>query len=64
VATKTGVQIFVPDGTYAGTIWVPQYPVSITFGGPNNDVLYIVGESSAWAIQTKVRGFRHPEDMN
>lgn len=64
VATRSGVQIFLPDGTYAGTIWVPQYPVSITFGGPNNDVLYMVGESSAWAIQTRVRGFRHPEGMN
>ena len=64
VATRTGAQIFLPDGTYAGTIWVPQYPVSLTFGGANNDVLYMVGESSAWAIQTKVRGFRHPEGMN
>jgi gluconolactonase len=64
VATRSGVQIFLPDGTSAGTIWVPQYPVSLTFGGAINDVLYIVGESSAWAIQTKVRGFRHPEGMN
>jgi gluconolactonase len=64
VASRTGAQIFLPDGTYAGTIWVPQYPVSLTFGGANNDVLYIVGESSAWAIQTRVRGFRHPEGMN
>jgi gluconolactonase len=64
VATKSGVQIFLPDGTYAGTIWVPQYPVSLTFGGANNDVLYMVGESSAWAIQTRARGFRHPEGMN
>ena len=60
VATRSGVQIFLPDGTYAGTIFVPQYPVSITFGGANNDVLYMVGESSVWSIQTKVRGFRHP----
>jgi gluconolactonase len=64
VATNSGVQIFLPDGTYAGTIWVPQNPVSLTFGGANSDVLYIVGESSAWAIQTKVRGFRHPDGMN
>jgi gluconolactonase len=64
VATRTGVQIFRPDGSAAGTIWVPQYPVSITFGGPNNDVLYMVGESSVWSIQTKVRGFRHPSGMN
>ena len=64
VATRTGVQIFLPDGSAAGTIWAPQYPVSITFGGPNNDVLYMVGESSVWSIQTKVRGFRHPSGMN
>jgi gluconolactonase len=60
VATRSGVQIFLPDGTAAGTIRVPQYPVSLTFGGPDNDTLYIVGESSVWSIRTKVRGFRHP----
>jgi len=64
VATRTGVQIFLPDGTAAGTIWMPQYPVSVTFGGPNNDVLYMVGESSVWSIQTRVHGFRHPQDVN
>jgi sugar lactone lactonase YvrE len=52
------------DGTYAGTIFVPQYPVSITFGGANNDILYMVGESSVWSIQTKVQGFRVPNGMN
>ena len=64
VATKSGVQIFLPDGTYAGTIYVPQYPVSISFGGANGDILYMVGESSAWSIQTKARGFRLPDGMN
>jgi gluconolactonase len=63
VATNSGVQIFLPDGTYAGTIWVPQPPISLTFGGPNNDVLYMVSANSAWAIQTKVRGFRYPEGI-
>jgi gluconolactonase len=57
VATKSGVQIFLPDGTYAGTISVPQYPVSVTFGGERRDVLYMVGESSVWAIPTKARGY-------
>jgi gluconolactonase len=64
VATRTGVQIFMPDGTSAGTIFVPQYPVSMAFGGPNNDILYMVGESSVWSIQTKVHGFRLPDNMN
>jgi gluconolactonase len=57
VATKSGVQIFLPDGTYAGTIWMPQYPVSVTFGGPRREVLYMVGESSVWAIPTNARGY-------
>jgi gluconolactonase len=64
VATKTGVQIFQPNGTPVGTIWMPQYPVSVTFGGLKGDILYVVGESSVWAIQTKVRGHRHPAGLD
>ena len=64
VATTAGVQIFLPDGTAAGTIRVPQPPVSVTFGGPDNAMLYLVGESSVWSIRTKVHGFRHPSGMN
>jgi gluconolactonase len=64
VATKTGVQIFQSDGTSVGTLWVPDYPVSVTFGGSKGDILYMVGESSVWAIQTKVRGHRHPAGLD
>ena len=32
VATVMGVQIFDKTGVYVGTIWCPQYPVSVTFG--------------------------------
>src|SRR5436190_9447184 len=64
VATTTGVQIFLRDGTAVGTIRVPQPPVSITFGGPDNGTLYIVGTSSVWSIQTRVHGFRLPSGMN
>ncbi len=64
VATQTGIQIFEKTGAYVGTIWFPQYPVSCTFGGPKGDVMYSVGESSAWSIQTRVKGFRHPPGMD
>jgi len=60
VCTLSGIQIFDKRGIYVGTIWCPQYPVSCTFGGKKNDQLYMVGESTAWVIQTKVKGFRHP----
>lgn len=64
VATLMGVQIFDKTGAYVGSIWCPQYPVSITFGGKNGDILYMVGEKEAWSIQTKVKGFRLPAGMD
>jgi gluconolactonase len=64
VATRTGVQIFRPDGHPAGTIRLPQPPVSVTFGGRDNSVLYIVGASSVWSVQTKAHGFRLPSGMH
>jgi gluconolactonase len=64
VATLTGVQIFDKTGAYAGNIWCPQYPVSVTFGGKNGDTLYMVGEKEVWSIQTKVKGFRLPAGMD
>src|SRR5207249_3456052 len=64
VATTAGVQIFLPDGTPAGTIALPLPPVSLTFGGRDSSVLYIVGGSTVWSIQTRVHGFRHPSGVN
>jgi gluconolactonase len=61
VCTLSGVQIFDRTGTYVGTIWCPQYPVSCTFF---QNRLYMVGESSVWAIDTKVKGFRLPYGLN
>ncbi len=63
-ATLMGVQIFDKAGVYVGTIYCPQFPVSVTFGGPNNDILYIVGEKQVWSIQTKVKGFRLPAGLD
>lgn len=62
-ATSMGVQIFDKTGAYVGAIWCPQFPVSVTFGGKNNDVLYMVGEKEVWSIQTKVKGFRLPAGL-
>jgi gluconolactonase len=63
VATLCGVQIFDRSGVYVGNIWCPQYPVSVTFGGKNGDILFMVGEKEAWSVQTKVKGFRLPAGL-
>ncbi|MEE3373140.1 MAG: SMP-30/gluconolactonase/LRE family protein [Planctomycetota bacterium] len=61
VCTLSGVQIFDQAGVYLGTIWCPQYPVSCTFF---RNTLYMVGESSVWSIETRVKGFRLPHGLN
>ncbi len=63
VTTQSGVQIFDERGVYVGTIWVPESPINICFGGPNYDKLYMVSQTAVWVIQTKVKGFRHPEGL-
>ena len=64
VATLMGLQIFDKAGVYVGNIWYPQYPVNITFGGKNGDILYMVGEKEVWSLQTKVKGFRIPAGLD
>ncbi|MEO8597760.1 MAG: SMP-30/gluconolactonase/LRE family protein [Candidatus Solibacter sp.] len=64
VSTLMGAQIFDKNGVYVGNISCPQHPVSVTFGGKNNDVLYMVGDKEVWSIQTKVKGFRLPAGLD
>ena len=60
VTTLSGVQIFQPDGIYIGTIPWRQNPANCAFGGVNGNVLYILGGTLAWAIETNVKGFQNP----
>ncbi len=59
-ATSVGVQIFNPEGKYIGNIHTPFFPVNICFGGPNNDVLYMMAWDKVYSIQTKVQGLVLP----
>lgn len=60
-ATNAGVQIFDPKGAYIGTIFTPTFPVNLCFGGPNNDILYIMAWDKIYSIQTKVKGLTLPK---
>ena len=53
-----GVWVVAPDGAHLGTIPVPEVPANCTFGGADNDVLYITARSSVYRIQLSVKGLR------
>jgi gluconolactonase len=60
-ATNIGVQIFTAKGEYIGTIHTPFFPVNICFGGPNNDILYMMSWDKIYSIQTKMKGLVLPK---
>lgn len=60
-SSGTGVQVFSPDGDLLGEIAAPGV-ANFTFGGPKNDVLFILGDTQIWQakLKTKAAGRRAP----
>ncbi|MDQ8728257.1 SMP-30/gluconolactonase/LRE family protein [Bradyrhizobium sp. LHD-71] len=56
-SSATGVQVFTPEGDLLGEIVAPGV-ANFTFGGPDNDVLLILGDTQIWQIKLQVAGVR------
>ena len=56
-SSATGVQVFSPDGALLGELAAPGVH-NFTFGGPDNDVLFILGDTKIWQARLKARGVR------
>ena len=56
-SSATGVQVFTPDGDLIGEISAPGV-ANFTFGGPANDVLFILDDTRIWQVKLKVAGVR------
>ncbi len=54
-SSQTGVQVFSPDGDLLGEIMAPGV-ANFTFGGPGNDVLFILGDTRIWQAKLRTRG--------
>ena len=54
-SSATGVQVFTPDGDLIGEIMAPGV-ANFTFGGPDNDVLFILGDTRIWQAKLQVAG--------
>lgn len=54
-SSATGVQVFTPDGDLLGEIKAPGV-ANFTFGGPDNDVLFILGDTQIWQARLGVAG--------
>ncbi len=55
-STHGGIDCYLPDGTLAGAIIVPEKVANCVFGGPKRNRLYIAATTSLYAIYVMVRG--------
>ena len=56
VGALDGVQIFNPKGKLIGKILLPKETANLTFGGKDNNILFICSSDSIWAIKLNARG--------
>ena len=53
-----GVHCYHPDGTLIGKVKVPEVVANVAWGGPKNNVLYICGTTSLYAVRLMVNGVK------
>lgn len=59
-SSADSVQVYAPDGTRLGKIFVPELCTNLTFGGENRDRLFITGKTSLYAIDLNTKGVQRP----
>ena len=52
-SSDSGVQVFMPDGGYVGSIEVPEVVGNLCFGGEDGSDLYITATTSLYRIRTR-----------
>jgi gluconolactonase len=59
---RQGVTVFDPSGTQVEVIRVPEnWTANVTFGGAENDTLFITASDSLYRIKTVTRGLRNAQ---
>lgn len=56
VGALDGVQVFNPKGQLIGKIRMPKETANLTFGGKDNNILFICSSNSIWAIKLNTKG--------
>lgn len=55
ISAFSGVQVFNPSGDFIGEIRLPG-AVNFTFGGPDNNILFITADTAIWAAVLQATG--------
>lgn len=56
VGALDGVQVYSPEGSLIGKILMPKATANLSFGGKDNNILFICASDSIWAIKLNAKG--------
>lgn len=59
-SSADSVQVYAPDGTHLGKIFVPELSTNLTFGGRDKNILFITAKTSLYAIALNTKGVQQP----
>jgi gluconolactonase len=56
VGTLEGIHVLNPQGKLIGKFLMAKETANLTFGGVDNNILFIGSSNSLWAVKLKTRG--------
>ena len=56
VGALDGVHVYNPSGKLIGKMLLPRQTANLTFGGKDNNILFICSSNSVWAIKLNAKG--------
>lgn len=56
VGALDGIHVYDPAGKMIGKILLPKQTANLTFGGKDNNILFICSSNSLWAIKLNTKG--------
>lgn len=64
ITSSLGIQIFNAIGSLVNTISIPEKATNCTFGGANQDILFVTAGTNFYKVELPgVTGVRHPFDL-
>lgn len=60
ITSGLGLQVFSPAGEMLGIIQFPKQPANVTFGGPDNQTLFVTARSTVYAVDMDATGLEKP----
>lgn len=64
VGALDGIQVFNPKGVMIGKIFMPKETANLTFGGKDNNILFICSSNSVWAIKLNTTGAKKVPEIS